>query len=150
MLSGGSLNMTTFHFAFALVLMPWTIGSTTIPLQKHMHFTANPVHPQNSPPHSPTDINVQIEVTGIPARLCNNNTVTQLLGDSCQINRITFKHYTCFVEGHTANLGDIPYNAMLGVKKSTQQGNLLTVWPVWYKFIEMFPFCDIQKAHSFL
>ena len=106
-----------------------------------MHFTANPVHPQNSPPHSPTDINVQIKVTGIPAHLYNN-TVTQLLGDSFQIDCITFIHYTCFVEGHTTNLGDIPYNATLGVKKSTQQGNLLTAWPVWYKFIEMFPFRD--------
>lgn len=100
------------------------------------------LHSQNSPPRSPSNIDQQIEITGIPAHLCNNITVNQLLGDSVQIDRTTFIHYTCFVDGHTANLADIPYNVMLGVKKNTQQGQLVTVWPIWYKFREMFPFCD--------
>lgn len=81
---------------------------------------------------------VSIRISGIPAHLCNEVVVRKLLGEWCDIDQISFMRCICWVIAETQKLASIPAHANIGVKKVTESGCVVNVWPVWYNIIPIF------------
>jgi hypothetical protein len=149
LLSGGPVNMDASGFTFALILLPWTkdFGSTTTAPQRHSCFNMNsdtlqPPQQMRSPKKY-----ARIELSGIPAHLCSTNTVKKLLPRNFKVDHVGFTQYTGYADGYTLSDDPVPHAVTLGVKKNTQQGNYITVWPIWCILIES-SFCQKDEPES--
>jgi hypothetical protein len=99
-----------------------------------INFDALAWHMRNPSSTPPTSQHIEIEISRILPHLCSDVTIHHLLDGIYDIQRITFLHsnITYWVLIHTSDLLAIPSIAPLGVKRATQNGNYLNIWPLWY------------------
>jgi hypothetical protein len=76
---------------------------------------------------------LQINIKGLPAHLCTDNTVIALLKNRCIINSIQFDitDYTYSVCAHAHTITMIPDMAHLGLRKTEHNRTMLHIWPIY-------------------
>lgn len=129
-----------FH-SLKLTVMPWTreYGSTVVPFESQfrnletINFERIVVDMENLY----GDRDVVIQIWGVPAHLCNEGTVHELLGDVCHIRHVSFVRFTCSVVARILDLGSLPSHVNIGVRKMVGTQCVLNVWPVWYKILPL-------------
>jgi hypothetical protein len=90
-------------------------------------------HTLNKSGTLPPSVRLTIEISGIPPHLCCE-LIHRLLRQICTIHDITFTPATLtyLVSVHGLHLL-VPSVTHIGVKKTTQHGDLLNIWPLWYE-----------------
>jgi hypothetical protein len=139
-LNKGSLAINSFTVA----LLPWTTeyGSITVPLHTQL---PNIQIPQAQEQIAPCNQHVAIEISGLPPHLCYQSTLHQLFSTICAVTHIKFIRadltYSVVANTPPANIPDI---AHIAIKKSTQAGDILNIWTLWYQVTtaEMYPFIE--------
>ncbi|CAD6238628.1 unnamed protein product [Miscanthus lutarioriparius] len=130
MLSKGFVVVSTY--TYTLTLMPWTpeYGSTAVPLQTQLNPDPINHHIANSSRVPPPNERLSIEISGIPPHL----TIHRLFSGICTIRDITLKPatLTCWVSAYGQE-PLVPSIAHIGVRKTTEHGDLLNIWPLWYE-----------------
>jgi hypothetical protein len=132
MLSKGFAVVSTY----TITLMPWTpkYGSTTVPL--HTQFNSDPIN-HNIATCSrmlPPNECLSIEISGMPPHLCCELTIHCLLRGICTIRDITLTPATLIY--WVSALGSeplVPSVAQIGVTKTTEHGDFLNIWTLWYE-----------------
>jgi len=130
MLSKGFVVVSTY----TLTLMPWTpeYGSTAVPLQTQLN--PDPINHRIAncsrvPPHNER---LSIEISGIPPHLCCELTIHRLFSGICTIRDITLTPAT--LTYWVSAYGQeplVPSLAHIGVRKTTEHGDLLNIWQLW-------------------
>lgn len=143
LLTQGFVNVV----GFTLPLIPWTTdyGSITVPFHTQL-----PKHcfKHNQPTTTPPSQHLTIEITGIPPHLCCEIIVRRLLTNICSIHEIVLTPanltYTVFAYGPDTKL---PHIAHIGIKKRTNFGDMLAIWPLWYETTtaDMYPYPETPE-----
>lgn len=132
-LTKGFVHVSTY----TLTLMPWTpdYGSITVPL--HTQLNSDPINHDilSRSRVLPHNRHLTIEITGMPIHICCDLAIRRLFSRICTIRDITFftpATLTYWVSDCGPELL-VPSIAYVGVKKATQNGDFLNVWPLWYE-----------------
>jgi hypothetical protein len=131
-LSGNYLRVKSY----TLTLIPWNPYYNAIIVPIETQTNSNQIDNQRA-----TDYTAQhrsehltIDICGIPPHLCSNSVVTRLFSEPYIIESISFSPATL---GYTVKVYGpevlVPNVAHLALKKRTQRGDLLNIWPLWYE-----------------
>lgn len=134
-----------FH-SLKLTVMPWNreYGSSVVPLESQLrdlesvNLESIAWQLQNGGRSLSDSEDVVVEIWGIPAHLCIERTVHDLLGDFCDIIHVSFVRFMGFAVVRISNPGGIRSHANIGIKKNVGGQFVVNVWPVWYKIAPVF------------
>lgn len=82
---------------------------------------------------------VLINIHGIPAHLCSEETVKAFLKTICRIEDITINNadHVYQLMARTHDLNTIPTVAHLGVRKVENGELFLLIWPIWFYSVDV-------------